>query len=286
MSLYTLPSLYRAVVINRPSKVCKSPYLADIKIMQRKKCVNGKIFVVYSKEIMAHSPSLGCGGLIKSSSIVYVSKLEGKGTKSKYRIHLSEYIDPPKKNLIVGTNPNLCNDIFENILKQGQILTQFNGYDIVREYKIGNSRIDFYLKKEDSKVLIEVKNVCLAYYEDIPIKEIKKKDYSNYIQDSKISIFPDCNRKHQKNPVSPRANKHVDELVEASKNGYKCYLAFIIQRSDCTSFSPSKLDMSYYNKLKDAHKSKSLEIFPIMVEWQGNNCVFKKIISLDKDFLK
>ena len=199
-----------------------------------------------------------------------------------------EIIEQNKK-IIIGSNPNLANDIFSNILTSN-IINKFNNYSIKREYTIGNSRIDFLLEHKEhcdlKKILIEVKNVCLAYYEDIPSKELKKMDYSNYDLNSKISIFPDCNRKIQKNPISPRAIKHIDELIDAYKtNGYKSYLVFIIQRTDCNYFSPSKLDKTYYNKLKSAYKNKFIDILPIQIYWINNKAFFKRILDFDKDFI-
>ena len=179
MLIYTLPQLYKAIVLERPSKTCKSPYIADIKVLQQK-TINDTKFIIRSDECMAHSPSLGCAGLISLNSIVYCIKLDNEKLTSKYRIFQCQIQDQSNK-IIIGTNPNVCNTLFENILNTN-ILSQFNGYTIKREYTIGNSRIDFLLQNESNtndKILIEVKNVCLAYYDDIPIKELQKKDYSN-----------------------------------------------------------------------------------------------------------
>jgi len=280
--IYSLPQLYKAVVINRPSKTCKSPYLADIQIITPKKN-NNIIFNVHSPIVMAHSPSLGCAGLVSKGKIVYVIKNKNEKAKSKYIIYQTE-IKEKNTKMIVGVNPNICNTLYEHILLNN-ILDKFNDYEFKREFKIGDSRIDFMLNNDTNKILCEVKNVCLSYYEDIPIKELKKKDYSKFNMNSKIAIFPDCNRKIQKNPISPRAIKHIDELIEASKNGYTSYLVFIIQRTDCSYFSPSKLDQTYYKKLQYAYKNGFLDIIPIQVKWNGSNAYFNKILDLDSDFI-
>ena len=210
--IYSLPQLYKAVVINRPSKTCKSPYLADIQIITPKK-INNTIFNVHSPIVMAHSPSLGCAGLVSKGKIVYVIKNKNEKAKSKYSIYMAE-VEEYNKKIVVGVNPNITNAIFESILKSS-IFPAFKDYNIKREHTIGNSRIDFFLThKSKQKILIEVKNVCLTYHEDIPLKELEKKDYSNYDMNSKIAIFPDCNRKIQKKPISPRAIKHIEEREE------------------------------------------------------------------------
>ena len=279
--IYTLPQLYKAIVIARPSKTCKSPYLADIQIITRKK-VGKMFFNIRSDIVMAHTPALGCAGLVSKGKIVYVTKKENTTAKSKYTIYQTEIKEQGKK-IIIGVNPNICNTLFEHILLNN-VLDTFTDYSIKREYTIGKSRIDFLLTKEKKSALCEVKNVCLAYYEDIPIKEINKRDYSKHDINSKIAIFPDSNRKIQKKPISPRAMKHIDELIEASKNGYKCYLAFVIQRYDCSYYSPSKLDQSYYKKLQYAYKNGFLDIIPIQIKWIGSNAYVNKILELDKDF--
>jgi sugar fermentation stimulation protein A len=280
--IYTLPQLYKAIVVARPSKTCKSPYLADIQIITRNK-IGKMVFNIRSKIVMAHTPALGCAGLVASGKIVYVTKKENTKAKSKYTIYQTE-IEEQGKKIIIGVNPNICNTLFEHILLNN-VLETFTDYSIKREHTIGKSRIDFLLTKEKKSVLCEVKNVCLAYYEDIPIKEINKRDYSNHDINSKIAIFPDCNRKIQKNPISPRAIKHIDELIEASKNGYKCYLAFVIQRYDCSYYSPSKLDQTYYKKLQYAYKNGFLDIIPIQIKWIGSHAYVNKILKLDKDFI-
>lgn len=69
------------------------------------------------------------------------------------------------------------------------------------EYTIGNSRIDFYCEKDDRKILIEVKGCTL---------EINGMGY-----------FPDA--------PTVRGVKHLNELAMLSKEGYECYIAFVIQ---------------------------------------------------------
>ena len=281
--IYELSPIFKAKVINRPSKECKSPYLADIRVItpiKKRKIV----YNVMGPILMAHSPSLGCAGLVASSKKVYVIKNKNEKAKSKYSIYMAE-VEEYNKKIVVGVNPNITNSLFESILKSS-IFPVFKDYNIKREHTIGNSRIDFFLTHESKqKILIEVKNVCLAYYEDISLKELQKKDYSHYDVNSKIAIFPDCNRKIQKKPISPRAIKHIEELVEASQNGYKCYLVFIIQRTDCNYFSPSKLDKTYYKKLQHAYKNNFLDILPIQIEWIVSKAYFKKVLEFDSDFI-
>lgn len=75
-------------------------------------------------------------------------------------------------------------------------------YDYVRpEYTYGNSRIDFYMEKNNDKYLMEVKGCTLEI--------------------DGIGYFPDA--------PTERGIKHLRELTAASALGYKSILAFVIQ---------------------------------------------------------
>ena len=75
-------------------------------------------------------------------------------------------------------------------------------YDLIRpEYTYGNSRFDFYMEKGSQRYLMEVKGCTL------------EKDGIGY--------FPDA--------PTERGVKHLKELTEAKKNGYNCYVTFVIQ---------------------------------------------------------
>lgn len=65
--LHTLPPLFYASVLARPSKSIKSPYLADIRLDDT------------GEEALCHSPSLGCMGLISEGARVMVAKVREQG---------------------------------------------------------------------------------------------------------------------------------------------------------------------------------------------------------------
>lgn len=85
------------------------------------------------------------------------------------------------------------------------------GFDYVKpEYTYGKSRVDFYMEKGDEKFLMEVKGCTL---------EIDGMGY-----------FPDA--------PTERGVKHLHELARAAKEGYRCYLAFVIQMEGVTEVKP------------------------------------------------
>ena len=84
-------------------------------------------------------------------------------------------------------------------------------YDVIRpEYTYGNSRIDFYMEKGKRKILMEVKGCTLEI--------------------DGIGYFPDA--------PTERGVKHLRELAQATKAGYECMVALVIQMEGVTEVRP------------------------------------------------
>ncbi len=85
-------------------------------------------------------------------------------------------------------------------------------YDYIKpEYKYGDSRIDFYMKKENQEYLMEVKGCTLEI--------------------DGIGYFPDA--------PTTRGVKHLRELIKAKKAGYECAVAFVIQMEGVKEVRPN-----------------------------------------------
>ena len=265
--LIKFSEVFEGVIIKRPSKVCKTPYVADV--------------VINDNEIQAHSPSLGCCGLADKDAIVYMTKLE-ETKKSKicsHRIELAVYKEK-EQQVIIGINPKLGETIAEECLKNNYILNLQNVQKYKREVKYLNSRFDFAGTDETGKeFVLEIKNVPLADYVDVEKKERKK--YLDLIEskefNDKIAYFPDGYRKKKNEVVSPRALKHIQELEEIALQGkIRAILCFIIQRKDVSLFQTSNLDPIYKEAVYKAHQN-GVEIKTLQVEWRRNGeCYFIK----------
>ena len=272
--LFNSTKFRKALVINRPSKKIKSPYLADIKLFDD---ANNLIDI----EHLAHSPTLGCNGMIASNVIVYVTENndeKDEKRKSKYTIFNIQISNP---EIIIGVHPMTANAIFENILKNNIIDELKNAINIRREVKILNSRIDFYCEIEGKKIFLEVKNVPIADYVNSPIENKKDKnsipDFSEYNQYEKIGLFPLGYRKKKEDLISPRAYKHLEDLIEIQKKeNHQAYLIYIIQRGDVKYFSPSLLDKIYYDKVYEAIDN-GVKVIPLLVIWKDEHVYFNKI---------
>ncbi len=271
--IYALPTLYKAVILARPSKVCKSPYLADISVYDPNDPSS-----ILEECVMAHTPALGCCGLIAPGTIVYCTKSESTKNKSKYVIHHVV----GENGEIIGVNPMLANPIVKSLLLSGTIGMYSHISNLKSEVVVGDSRFDFSFTTESGKlVYCEVKNVPLADVVDVPAKERKKMDLSSYDFSKKIAIFPDGYRKSKSEPVSERALKHVNHLreIHTTHPEIECVLIFLIQRSDVDAFKPSSLDPIYQKAVYDAMES-GVHVLPLCVEWKGNECFFLKRVKV------
>lgn len=237
-----IDNLEKGIVVKRPSKTCRSPYVADVKLEK-----SGEI-------ILAHAPALGCDGLSDANGIVYMCKLPlKKGAVCTYRIELAE----SKKGTIVGINPKLAENIVENAIMKKSPVKKYK-----REKTILASRFDFVGMREDGRhFVLEVKTVPLLVKPE-------------------VAFFPHGYRKKKGDAVSPRALKHLNDLIEISQNSESdAMMCYVIQRGDANSFIPSDTDPIYKAKFYEA-KDKGVIMKNLFVHWNNNGeCFVKKYID-------
>ena len=179
-----------------------------------------------NKLVTAHCPNTGSMyGLLKQGNKVWVSKSSNPNRKLKYTLEIIE-----DNKIKVGINTHLTNKIVLHALKNNLIKEFKNSLEIKPETKFGkNTRFDFLVINKDFKAFIEVKNVTLS-------REKKKAE------------FPDA--------ITSRGLKHINELINASKKGYKIFILYLIQREDCNYFSIAKdIDAEYAKALSKAVKN-------------------------------
>lgn len=233
-------TLEKGKVVKRPSASVKSPYMADILLFNNEE---NKYFEDIQEnqenenknKILAHTPSLGCSGYVdKGKEVLLLPKLGGK-TKSSHSV---EFAYEENTNILVGTNPNVANSIVYNLLINN-MLERFSNYDknnVCREKTKGNSRFDVYIKDNNN----------VEHF--IEIKTAPVKDFEN-----NCAIFPKGYRKKKTDPFSPRAIKHLEELsVLAKEENTKCYLIFVVPRTDVEYFTPCKEDPLYCKAFTNA----------------------------------
>ena len=182
---------------------------------------------IKDKVITAHCPNTGSMyGLLKKGNKVWLSRSNNPKRKLKYTLQIIK--DNKSK---VGVNTHFTNKIVLHALENNLIKEFDKKIEIRPETKFGtNTRFDFLITKNNFKAFIEVKNVTLS--------RIKG-----------LAEFPDA--------ITSRGLKHINELMKASKNGYKIFILYLIQRDDCNFFKIAKdIDTEYSNSLAKAVKKK------------------------------
>ena len=255
MLLYELQSPAITTIEKRPSATCKTPYVADI--------------TVENQHYYAHTPALGCCGLSDKGSSVVISPVEKSTNKCAYAVYLSLLYEKDH-TFVIGIHPKMAEILVDQMIERNCFRFLENSTKKKREFKFLNSRFDFTGVDQDGcPYILEVKNVPLADYVDVP-KKIRKqyKNIENTKQvHEKIAYFPDGYRKNSTQVVSERALKHIHELTEIKKTtNYRYILCFVIQRTDVSHFQPSNIDLTYKKAVQEAHEL-GVEIRAVQVEW-------------------
>lgn len=199
--------LIEAVLIKRYKR-----FLADVELH------NGDLLTV-------HCPNTGAmTNCAQPGWKVFLSKSANQ--KRKYA-HTWEMVVNNNGHWI-GINTNNANKIVKSALQQRKIpaLAEYN--QITPEYKVGDSRIDFFLQGDGMPdCYIEVKSMTLC--------------------EGSLGLFPDA--------VTQRGTKHANELAKLAKAGHKAVLLFCAQHSGITHFNiASHIDEKYAQAVSEAKK--------------------------------
>ncbi len=237
--VYTLPGppVTKATVLARPSKVVKSPYLADIRVDET------------GETCMAHTPALGCCGYVAENKKVWISPRPSTEGSSKYIIFMAE----TSSGEIVGIHPTVANVIVFNLFSRKFIFPEVTIKDV--EFTYGDCRFDMFGKDSSGNdVFVEVKCAPIAI--------------------DGAAIFPHGNNR-KKGLVSPRALKHVESMTEIinTRSKSRCILVYLTMRTDCDRIEISKLDETYRNAVLTA-RTAGVEIVGYNIKWVGNKAIF------------
>ena len=100
------------------------------------------------------------------------------------------------------------------------------------EQTYGNSRVDFYLECGSRRIFIEVKGCTLEI--------------------NRVGYFPDA--------PTERGVKHLRELIKAAREGYECYIAFVIAIPDVTKVLPNRTTHPKFGEALDEAKAAGIKI--------------------------
>ena len=176
-------NITRGTFIKRPNR-----FIAEVNIDGRKEIV--------------HVKNTGrCKELLIPGSEVWLNAPGTPGRKTKY--------DLVAVRKSTGVLFNIDSQAPNTVVKEW---LQKQDYSLVKpEYRYGDSRIDFYMEKDDEKFLMEVKGCTL--------------------EEGGIGYFPDA--------PTERGVKHIGELIKAKKEGYRAILSFVIQMEGVSEVRPN-----------------------------------------------
>jgi sugar fermentation stimulation protein A len=174
--------------------------------------------------VTAHCPNSGSmKGCNVHDSKVLLSPADNPKRKTRYTwelIHLP--------STWVGINTLTANRLVAEAASARSI-PELGPFDkLLREVKLGHSRIDFCLVRGGVSLFLEVKNVTL-------------------VEDG-TAQFPDA--------PTARGRKHLQELIDAIGSGHKSAMFYVVQRQDADRFSPAAhIDPSYAQALRRAQEA-------------------------------
>jgi DNA-binding sugar fermentation-stimulating protein len=256
-ALIDLGVLARAVVVARPSKTIKSPYVADVVLLDEIKDEKrqGMFEVIRqltsslpTKKIdrdkhvaelhaflsslspnlhLAHAPSLDCAGMAVPGSIVYLSPASSTQAKTTFTIQLCAE-QRQDKDVIVGYHPSLAERALKALMEQSSsdFLSRSLGIRgseeavLSSQQTFGDSRFDFVLETPTRLILIECKNVVGADYASGTVPSSRSPIGVYCVEPSlpRSAIFPHgSGSKLPGGVISDRAIKHVDGLIKLNQ---------------------------------------------------------------------
>lgn len=181
---------------------------------------------VNGQEETVHVKNTGrCKELLTKGATVYLEKSENPNRSTAYDLVAVE-----KGKRMINMDSQAPNKVVGEWLLKKEL---FPDLILVRpETKYGNSRFDFYVETLQEKIFIEVKGVTL--------------------ENNGVVKFPDA--------PSDRAVKHLEELVQAKKVGYRTFVIFVIQMEDVVYFLPNEETHAAFAEALKAAAKEGVEV--------------------------
>lgn len=225
---------------------------------------------------MAHTPALGCCGLIAPGALVWVMPTAGGGkTVSKYTIYLVELADGTR----ICAHPTVANEVAEGLLRSGLAVPGLA--ELTREVTIGDSRYDFTGRLADGRrAIIEVKSAPIADYVDcMPRDRAKALAAAPTTAGPKMAIFPHGTIRKE-GVISERAIKHAQGLTALARSGEtQCVMLYLSMRTDIDRFTASSVDKTYKTAVTNAIKA-GVQVLAYSIRWDSNAAYLSHQLTL------
>lgn len=159
---------------------------------------------IEGKQETVHVKNTGrCRELLQPGATVFLEKGRNPERKTPF-----DLVAVMKQDVLVNMDSGAPNKVVKEWLEEGNYFADL--VLLCPEKTFGNSRFDFYGETKRSKFFMEVKGVTL--------------------EEDGVMRFPDA--------PSDRAVKHLEELMEAKRQGYDAYVMFVIQMKGAKYFAP------------------------------------------------
>lgn len=186
--------------------------------------------------------------LIPGARIILEDCSHNLNRKTKYSL-----IAVWKEDILVNMDSQVPNKVVFDAIKDNKIKGYENLDFLKREVTYGNSRFDMYFENEDEKGFIEVKGVTL--------------------ENNGISMFPDA--------PTERGAKHVIEMIQAVKEGYKGAIFFLIQMKEIKEFRLNwQMDENFSKAIKLASEN-GVDIIAYDSIVRDNDIYINKPVKID-----
>ena len=133
-------------------------------------------------------------------------------------------------------------------------LEEFSMYRVVKpEWSFDHTRFDFLLTDREEKCLLEVKSCTLV--------------------EGGRALFPDA--------PTERGRRHILDLIEARRKGYRACVLFLVQRTDAQRFSPNDaMDPEFGRTLRRA-ATEGVEVYAYFSEFIEDEIILRGRVEVD-----
>jgi len=189
--------------------------------------------------------------LLQGAKVILEDCSNNPNRKTKYSL-----IAVWKEDMLVNMDSQVPNVAVFNALKEKRIEGFENLTYLKREVTFGKSRYDIYFETEDYKGFMEVKGVTL--------------------ENDGVCMFPDA--------PTERGTKHVLEMIEAVKEGYRGIILFLIQMKGPKVFRLNwQMDKAFADAVKLASE-KGVEVLAYDAIVKNNSIHLDKPVKVNLNF--
>lgn len=164
-----------------------------------------------------------------------------------------------KKGRFVLLHTHVTNYVVKSLIEE-QKLNFFKGFTVIsQEVKIEGSRFDFLLENNRERLLLEIKTCTLF--------------------GDRVAMFPDA--------ITERGRRHLIELSELAKRGFKTSVLFVVMNHDVRFFLPAyHIDFAFAKSFIDVEKL--VEFKAITLDWDEGLSFVRSVkgIRIPFPFLK